>query len=120
MYEYNGLRIAGLGGSFKYREGRNTFTEEEMEKRARKLGKLIRRHNGIDIMVTHAPARGLNDFDSVSHRGFEAFNHLIEKYRPAYFVHGHIHKNYGAHIPQISEHDGTTIVNAYEHCIFYV
>ena len=25
-----------------------------------------------------------------------------------------------AHIPQISEHDGTTIVNAYEHCIFYV
>ena len=120
VYEYNGLRIAGLGGSFKYREGRNTFTEEEMEKRARKLGKMIRRHNGIDIMVTHAPARGLNDFDSVSHRGFEAFNHLIEKYRPAYFVHGHIHKNYGAHIPQISEHDGTTIVNAYEHCIFYV
>ena len=120
VYEYNGLRIAGLGGSFKYREGRNTFTEEEMGKRVRKLGKLIRRHNGIDIMVTHAPARGLNDFDSVSHRGFEAFNHLMEKYRPAYFVHGHIHKNYGVHIPQISEHNGTTIINAYEHCIFYV
>ena len=120
VYEYNGLRIAGLGGSFKYREGRNTFTEEEMEKRVRKLGKLIRRHNGIDIMVTHAPARGLNDFDSVSHRGFEAFNHLLEKYHPACFVHGHIHKNYGVHIPQISEHNGTTIINAYEHCIFYV
>ena len=120
VYEYNGLRIAGLGGSFKYREGRNTFTEEEMEKRVRKLGRAIRRHGGVDIVVTHAPARGLNDFDSVSHRGFEAFRSLIERYHPAYFVHGHIHKNYGTHIPQKSEWNGTTIINAYEHCIFHI
>ena len=120
VFEYNGLRIAGLGGSFKYREGKNMFTEEEMGKRVRKLGKKIRKHNGIDILVTHAPARGVNDFDSISHRGFEAFNLFIEKYHPAYFVHGHIHKNYGVHIPQKSEYNGTTIINAYEHCIFHV
>ena len=120
VYEYEGLRIAGLGGSFKYREGRNTFTEEEMEKRVRKLGKAIRKHGGVDVLVTHAPARGLNDFDSISHRGFEAFNHFMEKYHPTYFVHGHIHKNYGIHIPQISERNGTTIINAYEHCVFHI
>ena len=120
VYEYEGLRIAGLGGSFKYREGRNTFTEEEMEKRVRRLGKAIRKHGGVDVLVTHAPARGLNDFDSISHRGFEAFNHFIEKYHPAYFVHGHIHKNYGVHIPQVSERNGTTIINAYEHCVFHI
>ena len=120
VYEYNGLRIAGLGGSFKYREGKNTFTEAEMEKRVRKLRRAIRKHGGIDILVTHAPARGLNDFDSISHRGFEAFVHFMEKYHPAYLVHGHIHKNYGVHIPQRSEWNGTTIINAYEHCIFQV
>ena len=120
VFEYNGLRIAGLGGSFKYREGKNMFTEEEMGKRVRKLGKKIRKHNGIDILVTHAPARGVNDFDSISHRGFEAFNRFIEKYHPSYFVHGHIHKNYGVHIPQKSEYNGTTIINAYEHFIFHV
>ena len=120
VYEYDGLRIAGLGGSFKYREGKNTFTEAEMEKRVRKLRRAIRRHGGIDILVTHAPARGLNDFDSITHRGFEAFVHFMEKYHPAYLVHGHIHKNYGVHIPQRSEWNGTTIINAYEHCIFQV
>ena len=120
VFEYNGLRIAGLGGSFKYREGKNMFTEEEMGKRVRKLGKKIRKHNGIDILVTHAPARGVNDFDSISHRGFEAFNRFIAKYHPSYFVHAHIHKNYGTHIPQRSEYNGTTIINAYKHCIFHV
>ena len=120
VFEYNGLRIAGLGGSFKYREGKNTFTEAEMEKRVRKLRRAIRKHGGIDILVTHAPARGLNDFDSISHRGFEAFVHFMEKYHPVYLVHGHIHKNYGVHIPQRSEWNGTTIINAYEHCIFQV
>ena len=120
VYEYNGLRIAGLGGSFKYREGKNTFTEEQMEKRVRKLGRAIRKHGGVDILVTHAPIKGVNDFDSLSHRGFEAFRHFIEKYHPSYLVHGHIHKNYGTHIPQISQWNGTTIVNAYEHCVFHI
>lgn len=118
VFEYQGLRVAGLGGSFKYREGKNTFTEEEMGKRARKLSRKIRKHGGVDILVTHAPARGVNDFDSISHRGFEAFAQFIETHRPAYFVHGHIHKNYGIHIPQKSEWNGTTVINAYEHCLF--
>ena len=74
----------------------------------------------MDILVTHAPARGVNDFDSLTHRGFETFNQFIEKYHPAYMVHGHIHKNYGAHIPQISDWNGTTIINAYDHCVFYI
>ncbi len=120
VFEYKGLRVAGLGGSFKYREGRNTFTEAEMEKRARKLEKAIRKHGGVDVLVTHAPARGVNDFDSISHRGFEAFNRFITKHHPAYFVHGHIHKNYGIHIPQRSEWNGTTVINAYEHCVFQI
>ena len=120
VYEYQGLRIAGLGGSFRYRDGKNMFSEEQMEKRAKKLEKAIKKHDGVDILVTHAPARGVNDFDSLTHRGFETFNRFIEKHHPAYLVHGHIHQNYGVHIPQISEWNGTTIINAYEHCVFYI
>ena len=86
----------------------------------RKLGKAIKKHGGVDILVTHAPARGVNDFDSISHRGFEAFAQFIETYRPAYMVHGHIHKNYGRNIPQISNWNGTVIINAYDHCAFHV
>ena len=120
VYEYEGLRIAGLGGSFRYRDGKNMFSEAQMEKRVKKLDKAIKKHGGVDILVTHAPARGLNDFDSLTHRGFESFNRFIEKYHPSYLVHGHIHKNYGVHIPQVSEWKGTTIINAYDHCVFYI
>lgn len=116
----NGLRILGLGGSYRYRRGENMYTEEEMEKRVRKLRFKLRRMGGVDIIVTHAPARHINDFDSMSHRGFECFNDLLDKYEPKYFVHGHIHKNYGVNIPQRTQHGRTTIINAYEKCEFEI
>ncbi len=116
----NGLRILGLGGSYRYRRGENMYTEEEMEKRVRKLRFKLRRIGGVDIIVTHAPARHINDFDSMSHRGFECFNDLLDKYEPKYFVHGHIHKNYGVNIPQRTQHGQTTIINAYEKCEFEI
>lgn len=118
IYVYKGVRILGIGGSHKYREGGYMFTEKQMKRRISKLRMKIFFKGGFDILVTHAPARHLNDFDSLSHRGFECFNLLIEKYRPKYFVHGHIHKNYGINIPQISEHGGTTVINAYDYCVF--
>ena len=120
VYVHEGLRIAGLGGSHRYRDGRNMFTEAQMRKRARRLMPKIRKHNGLDILMTHAPARGINDFDSLSHRGFETFRDLLNRYHPQVFVHGHIHKNYGIRIPQRTELEGTTVINAYEYCIFEI
>ncbi len=116
----NGLRIVGLGGSYRYRNGENMYTEAEMEKRIRKLRFKIRRMGGVDIIVTHAPARHINDFDSMSHRGFECFTGLLDKYKPKYFVHGHIHKNYGVNIPQRTKIGDTTVINAYEKCEFEI
>ena len=94
------------------------FTEREMRSRIRKLWWNIRRHKGFDVLVTHSPARHINDFDNVTHRGFECFNELLDRYKPKFFLHGHIHRNYGARIPQVFEHDGTTIINATDYCIF--
>lgn len=113
-----GLRILGLGGSNRYRDGENMFTEKQMKWRIRKLWFQLWRHRGFDILLTHAPARHINDFEEISHRGFECFVELLDKYRPKYFVHGHIHKTYGVRIPQRTQRGETTIINAYDHCEF--
>lgn len=118
MYLHEGVRIMGLGGSYRYRQGNHMYTERQMKWRIRKLGFALWKHKGVDILVTHAPVRGINDFDTLSHRGFESFRALMDRYHPAFLVHGHIHKNYGVRIPQVSHYRDTTIINAYEYCRF--
>ncbi len=113
-----GLRILGLGGSYRYRRGENMYTESEMERRVGRLWLPIQRHRGFDILLTHAPARGINDLDSISHRGFACFTRLLDRYEPKYFVHGHIHRSYGVSIPQRTQRGKTTVLNACEYCMF--
>ncbi len=119
-FVYKGIRFIGLGGSFKYRDGKYMYTETQMKRRIFRLMPKIFRHKGFDVLVTHAPARHINDFDTLPHRGFECFNKLLKKYRPKYFLHGHIHRNYASYIPQKTEREGTTIINAYEYCVIEV
>lgn len=117
LHVHEGVRILGLGGSYRYRDGKYMYSERQMKRRIHRLYPKILRKGGIDILVTHAPARHLNDFDTLPHRGFECFNKLLTKYKPKLFLHGHIHRNYGASIPQITVHGDTTVVNACEYCI---
>ncbi len=120
LYEYQGLRILGLGGSYRYGDGKYMYTERQMRKRIRRLHFRIWRKKGFDILVTHAPARGLNDFDTLSHRGFECFVELLDRYRPKLFLHGHIHRSYGADIPRSVQRVETQIVNAYEYTVIEI
>ncbi|MBQ3265152.1 MAG: metallophosphoesterase family protein [Ruminococcus sp.] len=117
LVEVNGLRIIGFGGSYKYRDGKYMYTEKQMEYRIRKKWLSLKRHGGVDILVTHAPARHLNDMETVPHRGFECFNTLLDKYKPRLFVHGHVHRSYNHRIPQQCVRGGTTVVNAFDHCV---
>lgn len=116
VVKVNGLRIAGLGGSNWYRDGEYMYTEKQMRGRIRRMWPQIKKNRGFDILLTHAPARGLNDFDTIPHRGFECFNTLIDKYKPKYFIHGHIHRNYDFTIPQESKKGSTIVINAFEYC----
>ena len=111
---YNGLRILGLGGCRKYHPGPHQYTDNQMRGRIRRLSAQIRRLGGIDVVVSHAPAEGLGDADDVAHWGFEALRELLDKYHPAYHVHGHVHMTYGNQVPRVRDYNGTTIVNAYE------
>lgn len=118
IYVYKGVRILGLGGSYKYREGTHMFSEGQMRWRIRKLWLQLLRHKGVDILVTHAPAWKVNDLDDLPHRGFKCFVDLLDKYAPKYFIHGHVHRNYGVKIPRVSRRGETTIINAFEYYAF--
>lgn len=115
---WNGIRILGLGGSIRYRKGDNMYTERQMRRRVAKLWFSIWRHKGFDILVTHAPARDLNDLDDLPHRGFQVFRDLLDRQHPKYFIHGHVHTNYGVKIPRESQYGETTVLNAYNYIIF--
>ena len=114
LVTYNGIRILGLGGCLKYHPGPHQYTEKQMARRIRKLRWQIKRAGGVDIVLTHAPARGLGDSDDPAHKGFEALRELLEKYQPAYLIHGHVHLCYGQNVPRIHTLGTTTVVNACE------
>ena len=114
IVEYRGLRILGLGGCVWYRPGDHQYTEKEMRKRIRKLRWKIAKYGGVDIIVTHAPPRGVGDSDDAAHLGFECFLELIDTYRPKYLLHGHVHMSYGMHIQREREYHGTKVINVCE------
>lgn len=118
MFVYEGIRILGLGGSMRYKNGKYQYTEQEMRMRVMKIIYKIIWHKGIDILVTHAPAFGINDGTDLSHRGFRVFGWLLDKYNPKYFLHGHVHMNYGSKYKRYTEYKTTKILNAYERYMF--
>ena len=114
---YRGLRILGLGGCRRYRPGAHQYSEKDMEKRIRKLTRDIKCLGGVDIVVTHAPPKGVGDSEDLPHQGFQAFLDLIDSYHPAYLLHGHVHKAYGQEFQREREYGGTKVINV---CQSYV
>ncbi|MGO5096751.1 metallophosphoesterase family protein [Agathobaculum sp. LCP25S3_E8] len=115
IYRYRGVRILGLGGSVRYKPGAHQYTQQEMNRRVRRLWFPLWKYGGFDILLTHAPAFGLHDGPDLPHQGFRAFPALMMRYTPAYMVHGHTHLNYGRQYPRQSQFAQTTIINAYEY-----
>lgn len=120
IYNFNGIRILGLGGSYRYKDGVNQYTELQMARRIAKLKLKLTINRGFDILVTHSPAYGFHDGEDQCHRGFDSFNRLINTYHPKYFVHGHVHMNYGRQFPRVDEIGDTQVINAFERYILEV
>ncbi len=118
IYVHNGIRILGLGGSMEYYGDKYQYTEPQMRLRAGRLWFQIRKYGGFDILVTHAPAYQLNDGTDLPHRGFQTFLTLMERYRPKYFLHGHVHMNYSRKHKRYDRYQDTIVINAYERCVF--
>jgi Icc-related predicted phosphoesterase len=104
LVEASGLRIAGLGGSIRYKEGPNQYTQGQMGRRALRLEVRIRlkrvsHGRKLDILMTHAPPFGLAEAKDSAHVGFVAFLRLIRHFQPALAFHGHVHA-YGRVMPE--------------------
>lgn len=112
--EVHGLRVAGLGGSLRYKPGPNQYTQAQMRWRAINLEvrirlKRLRSGRKLDVLVTHAPPFELPGAEDAAHVGFVAFHRIISDLRPLLLVHGHVHP-YGRTRPD-RRIDGTRIVN---------
>ncbi len=90
-----GLRLAGLGGCRRYNEGPNQYTDRQQARRAWALrGKArwrgMRDGRGVDVLLTHAPPRGIGDEDDPPHRGFTSLHGLAAALQPTALLHGHV------------------------------
>lgn len=119
IYVYQGVRILGLGGSKCYNYGTYQYTEREMKGRVLRLWFKLLRHKGFDILVTHAPAYQFNDGEDLPHSGFQVFRDLLDKYKPKYFLHGHVHLNYSfTQQRECMYNEHTKVINGFERYIF--
>ncbi len=114
VYQYRGVRFLGLGGCKFYNDPVYQYTEKQMERRVRQLRRALKKSGGVDVVVTHAAPAGCGDRQDPAHQGFVCFLDLMRRYRPRYFLHGHVHMNYDRDIPRQMTYEQTEIINAYE------
>ncbi len=115
ILHYNGLTFAGLEGSMRYNLGKIQYTEMEMFGMVVQFGPQLyvsrqRRGFGVDVFVTHAPARGIHDQEDLTHLGFKAFLNFMRWYRPRYMLHGHVH-TYDRRTTTESQYLDTCVMN---------
>ncbi|MCP5100787.1 MAG: metallophosphoesterase [Chloroflexi bacterium] len=115
---HEGLILAGLEGSMRYRPHRPfMYTESEMRANiGRLLPRLLRNRvkygRYLDILVAHSPPSGIHDRPDLPHNGFKVFLSFLEWFKPRYLFHGHIHI-YRQDTVRVSQFEETTIMNVY-------
>ncbi len=115
------LLIMGLGGSMLYNYGQSQYSEKQMKNRILKLMPRLlynkqRYGRYVDILITHAPPRGIGDGEDLCHRGFECFLSFMEKYKPKYLLHGHVHL-IDENVKRETQYMDTTVINIYKNYI---
>ncbi len=116
------LLLAGLGGSLRYnRNPGPQYTESEMFSRALSLApplvlNRLRYGRCLDILVTHAPPRGIHDSSDPAHTGFKVFCRFMDIFQPRLLLHGHSHV-YRSDTVTVSRYKGTQVVNIYPYRI---
>lgn len=110
-----GLLLAGMQGSLYYNGGPNQYHQGDYRWMVyrlvpRLLWNKLRYGRYLDVFVAHAPPWKINDAEDLPHRGVRAYNWLIRTFRPAVFLHGHVHI-YRQDTPRITQVGGTRVIN---------
>jgi predicted phosphodiesterase len=145
LFLWKGLRFLGLSGSYWYNGGDQQYSEAQTRWRVLKATPAIMLHGGVDVVVGHAPPQfcefayrlckspvGVGricpyrsthespficqDASDKPHRGFVAYRTLIERYSPAVFLHGHVHRSFGVGKRELRL-DNTRIIDAHRYVI---
>lgn len=117
----SGFIVAGLGGCMRYNTGCNQYTDFEMFLEALKLiphllWNRIIHGRYLDILLTHAPPKGIHDKNDKCHLGFKTFLWFMKTFKPKFLVHGHIHL-YDLCEKRCTKWEDTTVINAYNHYV---
>lgn len=112
-----GLLLAGLEGSMRYNSAGYQYSERGMRAQ---IGRLIpgllhnrlRYGRWLDVLVAHSPPRGIHDQPDLPHTGFRVFLKLMQRFKPRYLLHGHIHLYRSDTITQTQYLD-TQVINVY-------
>jgi len=115
---YKDVRIMGLEGSHWYNGGRLQYTEKQMARMVLKTKLKIWWYKGIDIIISHAPPKGVHDGKDICHRGFTCFLGLINRYSPNYFLHGHIHTSFKNREERKTIINRTDVINTFGYYVF--
>jgi hypothetical protein len=116
--EISGMILAGIPGSPRYTDGEEQqYTEFQitwmlLRMMPRFLWNRIRHGRAVDLLISHAPPRDVNDRDDPPHRGFKSLRRLLHYVHPAYHLHGHIHL-YDRNEPHAVDFEQTRVVNVY-------
>lgn len=113
-----GLILAGFPGCLRYEDDQPAqFTEWEIGLMAAKMAprlqlNRLRHGRALDLLVTHAPPRGINDRPDPAHHGFETLRGFLERWRPPYHLHGHVHL-YDRTQPYHQQFGDTDVINVF-------
>jgi Icc-related predicted phosphoesterase len=116
VVRYGGLTFAGLEGCIRYNQSTIQYSEAEMAGMVLRYAPRMlyarwrRGGSGVDVLVTHSPAKDIHDADDRPHRGFRSLRWFIDWYRPRYMVHGHVH-TYDRRVTTETTRGGTEIIN---------
>ncbi len=109
--------MAGIEGSIRYNNGPHQYSQGDMWSMAlglvpRLMINRLRYGRFLDVLVTHAPPWKIHDMEDLPHHGIKAFRWLLQVFKPAYHLHGHIHV-YRNDIPTITQFEETQVINCY-------
>ena len=115
------LLIAGTSGTVRYNNGLCQFSDSQMKfKLLKMVPRLIinklKYGRYLDIFMTHASPRHIHDHEDQCHIGFDCYNWFLQRFKPTYMVHGHIHL-YDLREERVGKYYDTTVVNAYAHYV---